>query len=62
MRVHSHDETILTTRGRGSVVKTNQKLALIHKHLDAEGAGDIETACSVYADDIEHDAVGFQDS
>lgn len=37
----------------------NDKLALIHKHLDAEGAGDIETACSVYAEDIEHDAVGF---
>lgn len=40
-------------------METSEKLALIHKHLDAEGAGDIETACSVYADDIEHDAVGF---
>jgi steroid delta-isomerase-like uncharacterized protein len=40
-------------------VQTSEKLALIHKHLDAEGAGDVETACSVYADDVEHDAVGF---
>lgn len=34
-------------------------MALISKHLDAEGAGDVKTACSVYADGIEHDAVGF---
>jgi steroid delta-isomerase-like uncharacterized protein len=40
-------------------VNTDEKLALIHTHLDAEGAGDVETACSVYAEDIEHDAVGF---
>lgn len=40
-------------------MNTDEKLALIHKHLDAEGAGDVDTACSVYADDIEHDAVGF---
>ena len=40
-------------------MNTDDKLALIHKHLDAEGAGDVETACSVYADDIEHDTVGF---
>ncbi len=40
-------------------MNNDEKLALIHKHLDAEGAGDIETACSVYAEDIEHDAVGF---
>ena len=37
----------------------DEKMALIHRHLDAQGAGDVETACSVYADDIEHDAVGF---
>ncbi|MGI9051509.1 MAG: nuclear transport factor 2 family protein [Ilumatobacteraceae bacterium] len=43
-------------------MNTDEKLALIHKHLDAEGAGDIETACSVYAEDIEHDAVGFPGS
>lgn len=40
-------------------MNTDEKLALIHKHLDAEGVGDIETACSVYAEDIQHDAVGF---
>ena len=40
-------------------MNTEEKLALIHKHLDAEGAGDVETACSVYAEGIEHDAVGF---
>ena len=33
-------------------MKTDEKMALIHTHLDAEGAGDVETACSVYADDI----------
>ncbi len=43
-------------------MKIDEKLALIHTHLDAEGAGDIETACSVYAEDIEHDAVGFPGS
>lgn len=40
-------------------MNTQEKMALIHKHLDAEGAGDIETACSVYAENVEHDAVGF---
>ena len=40
-------------------MNTDEKLALIHEHLDAEGAGDVATACSVYAEDIEHDAVGF---
>lgn len=38
------------------------KLALIHKHLDAEGAGDVETACSVYAEGVEHDGVGVPGS
>ena len=40
-------------------MKTSEKMALISKHLNAEGAGDVKTACSVYADGIEHDAVGF---
>ncbi|HEY1830483.1 MAG TPA: ester cyclase [Acidimicrobiales bacterium] len=43
-------------------MNTEAKLALIHKHLDAEGAGDIETACSVYAEGIEHDGVGVPGS
>ena len=37
----------------------DEKMALIHTHLDAEGAGDVERACSVYDPDIEHDVVGF---
>jgi len=41
------------------MLSTDEKLALIHTHLDAEGDGDVETACSVYADGIEHDVVGF---
>lgn len=41
------------------MLTTDEKLKLIHTHLDAEGAGDVETACSVYAESIEHDAVGF---
>jgi steroid delta-isomerase-like uncharacterized protein len=41
------------------MLTTDEKLALIHKHLDAEGAGDVEAACSVYAEDVEHDVVGF---
>lgn len=40
------------------MLTTDEKLTLIHKHLDAEGVGDVETACSVYAENIEHDAVG----
>lgn len=43
-------------------MNTDEKMALIHTHLDAEGAGDIDTACSVYAPDIEHHAVGFPGS
>ena len=38
------------------MLTTDEKLMVIHRHLDAESAGDIETACSVYAEDIEHDA------
>ncbi|MDP8902062.1 MAG: hypothetical protein M3N33_13175 [Actinomycetota bacterium] len=31
---------------------------LIQRHLEAEGAGDVEGAVAVYTDDIVHDAVG----
>ena len=41
------------------MMNTEEKLALIERHLKAEGAGDIDGACAVYADDVEHDAVGF---
>ena len=37
-------------------------IALVEGHLKAEGAGDIDGAVAVYADDIEHDAVGFPGS
>src|SRR5689334_12910497 len=37
-------------------------LALVNQHLGAEGAGDVEGACAVYTDDIEHDVVGFPGS
>ena len=35
------------------------KLELVHRHLKAEGAGDVEGAIAVYTDDVEHDVVGF---
>jgi steroid delta-isomerase-like uncharacterized protein len=37
-------------------------IALVERHLKAEGAGDIDGAVAVYSDDIEHDAVGFPGS
>jgi steroid delta-isomerase-like uncharacterized protein len=35
---------------------------LVSRHIRAEGAGDVDTAISVYTDDIEHDVVGFPGS
>ena len=43
-------------------MNTDEKFALIQKHLDAEGAGDVEGACAVYAEGVEHDVVGFPGS
>lgn len=37
-------------------------IGLVHRHLKAEGAGDVEGCVAVYTDDIEHDAVGFPGS
>ncbi len=37
-------------------------IAIVERHLKAEGAGDVEGAVAVYADDIVHDAVGFPGS
>ncbi len=37
-------------------------IRLVEHHLRAEGAGDIDGAVAVYADDIVHDAVGFPGS
>ena len=36
--------------------------ALVERHLKAEGAGDVDGAVAVYADDVVHDAVGFPGS
>jgi steroid delta-isomerase-like uncharacterized protein len=37
----------------------DQMVALVERHLKAEGAGDVEGAVAVYTDDVEHDVVGF---
>ena len=36
-----------------------QMMALVDRHLKAEGAGDVEGAVEVYGDNVEHDVVGF---
>lgn len=40
----------------------HEMVALVERHLKAEGAGDVEGAVAVYTDDIVHDAVGFPGS
>src|ERR1700756_1039166 len=35
---------------------------LVEKHIQAEGAGDVDGAVAVYTEDIEHDAIGFPGS
>jgi steroid delta-isomerase-like uncharacterized protein len=40
----------------------DEMIALVERHLKAEGAGDIDGAIAVYTDDIEHDVVGWPDS
>ena len=37
-------------------------IAMVERHLKAEGAGDVEGAIAEYADDVVHDAVGFPGS
>ena len=39
-----------------------QMIAVVERHLKAEGAGDVEAAVAPYHDDIVHDAVGFPGS
>ena len=39
-----------------------QMQTLVEKHIQAEGAGDVDGALAVYTEDIEHDAVGFPGS
>jgi steroid delta-isomerase-like uncharacterized protein len=36
----------------------DQMVALVERHIKAEGAGDVDAAVAVYTDDIEHDVVG----
>ena len=43
-------------------MEQHEMVALVERHLKAEGAGDIDGAVAVYTDDIEHDAVGFPGS
>ncbi len=32
---------------------------LVKRHIEAEGAGDVDAAIAVYTDDVEHDVVGW---
>jgi hypothetical protein len=43
-------------------MEQHEMIALVERHLKAEGAADVEGAVAVYTDDIEHDAVGFPGS
>lgn len=40
----------------------DEMVALVERHLKAEGAGDIEGAVAVYTEDVVHDVVGFPGS
>ncbi len=40
----------------------HEMVALVERHLKAEGAGDVEGAVAVYTDDIVHDGVGMPGS
>lgn len=40
----------------------NQMVELVSRHIRAEGAGDVDTAISVYTDDVEHDVIGYPGS
>ena len=46
-------------RRKGPEMEQHEMIALVERHLKAEGAGDIEGAVAVYTDDIVHDEVGF---
>jgi steroid delta-isomerase-like uncharacterized protein len=43
-------------------MEQHEMIALVERHLKAEGAGDVDGAVAVYTDDIVHDAVGFPGS
>jgi steroid delta-isomerase-like uncharacterized protein len=40
----------------------SEMIALVQKHMDAEGAGDVEGAVAVYTEDVVHDEVGVPGS
>jgi steroid delta-isomerase-like uncharacterized protein len=40
-------------------MEQHEMIALVERHLKAEGAGDVDDAVAVYTDDIVHDEVGF---
>ncbi|MDQ6836786.1 MAG: nuclear transport factor 2 family protein [Actinomycetota bacterium] len=40
----------------------HEMVALVERHLKAEGAGDVVGAVAVYTDDVVHDAVGMPGS
>lgn len=42
-----------------TTMNQDQMIALVERHLKAEGAGDVEGAVAVYTDDVEHDVVGW---
>ena len=43
-------------------VEQHEMVALVERHLKAEGEGDVKGAVAVYTDDVVHDAVGFPGS
>jgi steroid delta-isomerase-like uncharacterized protein len=40
-------------------MQPEEMMALVDRHLKAEGAGDVDGAVAVYTDDVVHDPVGF---
>jgi steroid delta-isomerase-like uncharacterized protein len=45
-----------------AAMDSSQMQALVDNHMRAENQGDIDGAVAVYADDVEHDVVGFPNS
>jgi steroid delta-isomerase-like uncharacterized protein len=43
-------------------MEQHEMVALVERHLMAEGTGDVEGAVAVYTEDVVHDAVGFPGS
>ena len=46
----------------GCTVNHSEMRDLVSRHIRAEGAGDVDTAISVYTDDVEHDVIGYPGS